>query len=67
VSFSAEQDDVASLDRDLGSERLESLEVEVDGAVSDHATAGQGDFGRLLAAEQGPMTQTEARILRTIS
>ena len=45
--------DVATLDGDLGAERLKALEVKVDGAVADDAAAGAGDLGHLLAAEEG--------------
>ena len=44
---------VAALDVDVGSELFESAKVEVDRAVADDASAGQGDTGFAGAGEEG--------------
>ena len=60
--------DVAVFLRDLGAQAFEALDVEIDGALSDGASAGQRDAGAAAArATSGPRTSVEARMVFTNS
>ena len=52
--------DVAAVDVDLGAQRLEAHQVQVDGPRADGATAGHG-HARLAAARQQGAQHPEAR------
>ena len=59
--------DVAAVEIDLGAERFQRGEVEIDGARSDRAAAGQRNARLPQRATSGASTQKLARMRATIS